>query len=55
MHIMHYWVGVDISIIHFYLSFIYIKIQEQYILEKYFYIPLYRQQIPTIWLGREYT
>ena len=53
MHICDYWVGVDISIIHFYLSFMYIKIQEQYILEQYFYIALYRQQIPTVWLGRE--
>ena len=53
MHICDYWVGADISIIHFYLSFMYIKIQEQYILERYFYIALYRQQIPTVWFARE--
>ena len=53
MHICDYWVGVDISIIQLYLSFMYIKIQEQYILEQYFYIVLHRQQIPTACLGRE--
>ena len=42
MHICDYWVRVDISIIHLYLSFMYIKIQEQYILEQYFYNALYR-------------
>ena len=53
MHVCDYWEGVDISIIHFYLSLMYIKIQEQNILGQYFYIALYRQQIPTVWLGRE--
>ena len=53
MHICDYWVGVDISIIQLYLSFMYIKIQEQYVLEQYFYIALYRQQILTVWFGRE--
>ena len=48
MHICDCWVGVDISIIRFYLSFMYIKIQEQNILGQYFYIALYSRQIPTI-------
>ena len=30
-----------------------IKIQKQYTLEQYYYITLYMQQIPTVWLGRE--
>ena len=38
---------------YFYHSFPYIKIQEQYKLEQYCYIALYRQQILTVWLGRE--
>ena len=53
MHICDYWVGVNISMINFYLSFMYIKIPIQYILEQYFYIALYRQKIPTVSLGRE--
>ena len=38
---------------YFYHSYLYIKIQEQYALEQYYYIALYRQQIVTVWLGRE--
>ena len=53
MHVCDYWEGVDISIIHFYLSLMYIEIQEQNILEQYFYITLYRQQMPRVWLERE--
>ena len=30
-----------------------LEIQEQYTLEQYYYIPLYRQQILTVWFGRE--
>ena len=51
MHICDYGVMVvvgNISIIHACI----LKIQEQYAVEKY-YIALYRQQIPTVWLGRE--
>ena len=48
MHVCDYWEGVDISIIHFYLPLMYIEIQEQNILEQYFSIALYRQQIPTV-------
>ena len=38
---------------HFYHSCLYIKIQEQYTLEQYYYIALYKQQIPTVWLRKE--
>ena len=38
---------------YFYHSCLYIKIQEQHTLEKYYYIALYRQKIVTVWLGRE--
>ena len=38
---------------HFYHSCLYIKIQKQYTLEQYYYTALYRQQIPTVWFGRE--
>ena len=31
----------------------YIKIQEQYTWEKYYYIELYSQQTPAVWLGKE--
>ena len=34
---------------HFYHSWLYIKSQEQYTLEQYYYIALYRQQIPAVW------
>ena len=53
MHVCDYWEGVDISIIHFYLPLMCIIIQEQNILEQYFYIALYRRKIPTVWLERE--
>ena len=38
---------------NFYHSCLDIKIQQQYTLEQYYYIALYRQQILTVWLGRE--
>ena len=38
---------------NFYHSCLYIKIQEQYTLEQYYYIRLYRQQILAVWLGME--
>ena len=38
---------------HFYHSCLYLKIQQQFTLEQYYYIALYRQQILTVWLGRE--
>ena len=40
--------GIDTSIIH-----IFILIQEQFTLEQYYYIAIYRKQIPTVWLARE--
>ena len=52
MHICDYGVMVMVVVGDISIS-LYIKIQEQYTLEEYYYIALYRQQIPTVWLGRE--
>ena len=55
MHICNHEVvavegGIDISIIHVcILKFI----SNIITLEQYYYIALYRQQIATVWLGRE--
>ena len=38
---------------YFYHSCQYMKIQEQYTLEQYYHIALYRQQILTVWLGSQ--
>ena len=40
---------------HFYHSCLHIRIQEQYTLEHYYYIALYRQQIPTGHLSGKYS
>ena len=56
MHICDYEVAVVVGrgrSEHFYHSYLSIKIQEQYTLEQYYYIALYRQKIPTAWLERE--
>ena len=40
--------GIDVSISH-----ICILIQEQFTLEQYYYMAIYREQIPIVWLARK--